>query len=550
MLQDPHLREPDTAGRLRASFLFRLDPTPGSRYAGDEREEAFVAFKRGLFRELGASMADRFWTRLDADSPRIGALADRLRELRERDEAQIGAGYLDVWLEDDPERPVEWFELAPGRSFPLRSVDPCTVNASELPADCHVAQAAWTFVSEKFRDVVTREGRTGIEFLWVRDVGRYEAPQWFEPIALRSIGRGLDHPWFDWEAFKRELTGGGEELDLLDQLARDGAVSPEERDAKRLELRRRRRALKVEAWRRHGAREFDKRFFRAGVTTGDAALDRLLDLFPAESALETLRVSSFARILCAHLPETDFAFTWGEGGGEAHDKPGERGRICFNRRTRDLLLERRLVSAAECRGILVLDALPPGATQLDRPDAPPPPGIAPQLLERRRREERDAWEAFVRKPRKRREATLRSALQMLRRARKEGPGRFGKRATREKLEACDASLQHPLPAGWQQVLKVADGFEVHGDDETCSIVGSGALPEFDEGSRRHVAALALEEPRGRVFAGHWDTGDLVCLDLGTATEAGECAVARLDHETLDEARRWPSIAAFLEELLT
>ncbi len=95
-------------------------------------------------------------------------------------------------------------------------------------------------------------GLTGLDFLWVRDLGRYQAPQWYAAIAQRPLGHGLDHPWFDrTNPLARAATLGGD-------VSSDGS---------------------------YGVRHFDNRHFGDRWTSGDAEIDDLLRLFPGDTPL-------------------------------------------------------------------------------------------------------------------------------------------------------------------------------------------------------------------------------------------------------------------------
>ena len=59
-------------------------------------------------------------------------------------------------------------------------------------------------MSEQVKALVEREGLSGLELLWLPDVGRAEAMQWYLPIPAEPLGRGLDHPWFDPSSLNRE----------------------------------------------------------------------------------------------------------------------------------------------------------------------------------------------------------------------------------------------------------------------------------------------------------------------------------------------------------
>ena len=56
-------------------------------------------------------------------------------------------------------------------------------------------------------------------------------------------------------------------------------------------------------------------------------------------------------------------------------------------------------------------------------------------------------------------------------------------------------------------------------------------------------------PEHYLFISHSLTGDSCVLDLSTIDINGECLVLCISHETQQPERKWPSIAAFLEDVL-
>lgn len=156
------------------------------------------------------------------------------------------------------------------------------ISAGDLPRGCHVAHGGWEhYVSEAFRAAVEEEGLTGLEFLWVRDVGRFRAPQRYEALPPAALGRGLDHPWFDRTAFEAWWLAGGDTLPVI-----EGGIATSRGDeckaieAKRGALLRTRAEVAASPVCRFGARQFDNRFFKPGTGFADAGRDLLVLLVP------------------------------------------------------------------------------------------------------------------------------------------------------------------------------------------------------------------------------------------------------------------------------
>jgi hypothetical protein len=538
---------PPGAGRLRVSLLVRLDPAAGLDLGA--RDEEFERLVRGRFAEIGVRMSDRYWAETPFDAGAAEPVVRLLEGLSRNRLAVPGTGHLSFRLEDDAERPLEWFELQPRQTFPIRRSRPYEeACAADVPAGAHAAQAGVPYVSEAFKRAVEEEGLTGLEFLWVKDVGRYRAPQWYRAVPGHALGRGLDHPWFDRLAFESRWLALGDYLPLWQRLsAESGATEREELLRKRAAKEAERAALA--AAHRLGARQFDLPFFRRDASFGDPVRDRLFGLFGTEPVF-TLSLVSCAIVLRAYLPGTSFAFAWGERGGEARDRPGVGGSLCFDRRTRDLLVGRALVRPDECLGVLVLDEPPPGAEVFDEPGHPPPPEFTPEEMEGLRVEERRVYAKFLARPRKERTATLEAVLKRLKAARRTRPDRFGRAARGPALERAEQDLGRRLPAAWRRLLEIADGFELPGEaDGPCTFAAAAALPGFHRESARAMEGMGPAGEEDLLFVGSWINGDLLALVAPPGEAPGDCPVSRVDHESAAEARRWKGVAEALDELL-
>ena len=536
---------PAGAGRERASLVVRLDPVDGA--AEEEAEREHHELVQRTFAQAGIRMSDRWWAEVSLDDPEsLRPLVERLETLARDGVARPGAGHLSFRLDDHDEAPLEWFELDPARTFPMRRSQPYQeVSAGDLPPGCHVADGGTHFVSDAFKKAVEEGGLTGLEVLWVRDVGRFKAPQWYEAMPAVAIGRGLDHPWFDRTAFEGWWRTGGDALPMLESLlATNRGPRREQVEAKREALLKRRAEAAAA-----GARQFDVRFFRSGAGFADPERSRLIRLFASQHPLNSLKVVSPLIVLRRFLPASDFAFSWGDWEGGARDDDAVPfGRVCFNRRVHDVLRRRRLVRPQECRGVLVLDEPPPGVEVFDDPDHPPPRSRTPDELAGARVDEARFWKRHVSRPLKERAVTLEAALKRLKATRRRQADSFEKPASPRALDAAETELGRPLPTAWRAVLQIADGFEPD-SDEPCRVVGTSELVSFHRETLEWVEHTEGHAESGLLYVGAWPAGDLLALEVPRGKRLETCAVLRIDHEELAEARRWPGVAEYLDELL-
>jgi hypothetical protein len=108
----------------------------------------------------------------------------------------------------------------------------------------------------------------------------------------------------------------------------------------------------------------------------DPLLARFARLLPekSEAAFVGLTVLCVPRYSRAYLPAADFAYV-----SLTPDGPNREGkvlrfrRLCASRRARDALLGAGLIREQDAEPLLVVDAPPAGAPDLDRLHPPPPP---------------------------------------------------------------------------------------------------------------------------------------------------------------------------------
>lgn len=324
-------------------LVLRLDPRDAQ--PNWLHDPAAPAFRKSFYRSLGLRGTDT-WATIDPLAPKSGATLDRIELLVKSGAVALAEARLRESLTRQELEACEWFALEnrffkgdPG--FSLWDDYPSCRSAA-IPAGIHLF--ADVVVSEAFRGVVEAGGLRGLEFLRVKEKSRKPKLAWYVAVARQPLGQGVDHPWFDrarWEQYVREHP-----------------ATTYDQDPTRPPGHFRGGWVRDEAYR------------------SDPLLARFARLLPerSEAALVGLTVLCVPRYSRAHLPVADFAYV-----SLTPDGPNREGkvlrfrRLCASRRARDALLGAGLIREQDAEPLLVVDALPAGAPDLDRLHPPPPP---------------------------------------------------------------------------------------------------------------------------------------------------------------------------------
>ncbi len=497
-----------------------------------KKAKAWEEEHRALLRPLGAK-TQYDMTTVATTPAHVAQLLKLLPQWRKQGAHVNGYGYGEE-LVDDERTPLEWFTVWPtGTQYeafenwweqleqPIETLDNyLSVRADRLKPGVHVAGTfLQVYVSERFKAVVEAHRLTGIEFVWIRDLGRYRAMQWYFPVCSQCLGRGLDAPFIDAAKL------GGKGYQTLDPRGRHGQTSAEPKQ------------------------------YRREPYPADPAVRRLLRLLRSMELLKRPEeFESVPRFLRKYLPDTDFAGTVWDladyGDGVLHRQRG----LAMNRNARDLLQANGLVSDEELRPVLIVERPPPGVENLDRRYGPPPPPFAPEQLARIRELEAQAWAEHVAHPRPPRVPDLTRSLALLRSRKRRASKGFARPATPKAIAEAAKALGTMIPAAWQKILRVSNGGRI----ENCALAAGQAavlipaekLAPARQTERRYYGDLGVKLPDSLLLVMATEIGDSIWLDPARAKPGGDCRVVLMSHETGDEQREWSSVAEFLEELLT
>jgi hypothetical protein len=505
-----------------------VSPDGLSEKKGRAWEEEHLA----LLAPLGAETKDDITT-IDATPTHVGQLLKLLRQWRKEGARVNGYGYSEE-LVDDERRPVEWFTIEPtGTHYeafenwwqdleqPIETRDDyLSVRADRLKPGVHVAGGyLQVYVSERFKAVVEAHRLAGIEFIWIRDIGKYRAMQWYFPVCSQCLGRGVDAAFID----ATKLNGKG--YQTLDPRGRHGQTSAEPKQYKR------------EAF------------------PADPAARQLLRLLRSMELLKRPGGSeSVPRFLQKYLPDTDFAYTIRDLAD--YDEPvlhRHRG-LAMNRKACGVLKANGLMSDEELRPVLIVERPPRGVENLDRRYGPPPPAFSPEQMARIRELEARAWAEHVAHPRPPRAPDLARSLALLRSRKRRTPKGFARPATPKTIAQAAKALGAVIPAAWQKVLRVSSGGRIENcalaSGQAALIVPAETLAKSRQTEADYYGHIGVKLPDSLVLAMITEIGDSIWLDLARPKPGGDCRVIMMSHETGGEQREWSSIAEFLEESLT
>jgi hypothetical protein len=494
------------------NLTFHIAPLGSDRLSFEESD----AFSRTFIHSLGLRVQSGCWSDIDLDSPAIDDFMDRAAALiTERKAEFFGYNLLRQTLLSSPEAPLSWYRLRPQVFLYTDSLDGGVeaFKAYTTRPDIHIAMGPTNsqalYVSESFKTVVEECALTGIDFVWVKDTGKYRARQWFIPVALEPMGRGIDHPWFDPRKLK-------------------GSDSWQPRSAE----------YRTGVWR------FDIHQLRRGLSFANPIHRRLLDVYSASRRPSELYIDSFLRFLGEHAPLTDFAYVWREEDKDRGGSPLRARDLCLSARARQVLLDHRVVTENDLEGVALLDEAPPGCRKLDGIAPLPKPVHTPEEIHDIRRRLEPAWQGHLAVQKPTRAVKLADALALLRREKKKRPDDFRPGLGRSKR----ASLGPFLPADWLEVLGVCNGGLLN---DRCQVAPLEELPDLDEEKRGLVASnfddYPYDSPHVPVAAA--DNGDWFSLAFREDEADAGCRVVRVSHEDLSILFTWDSIAVFVHDML-
>jgi hypothetical protein len=334
--------------RVDAGLIDGEHPSFLSSASMEVRKKAYAA--------LGLKIYSVAWVRIVPGSAKGDAVIRRLRDWRDAGDLVVGSAILTETFDDRDAEQARWFYLHTRTVDDFNLWDPYPrCKTGSLPK---VHALNHTFVSSAFASTVDRRRLTGLSFLQCENRGRKHGTPWFVALPDESLGRGLDHPWFDRARWLRDV-----------------GDRPERRSS----------AIDV------GQYGFHQWWLRKAAEC-EAPLDRILPLGPTPPAtsIEGVQLVMMPRYWSEALPASDFAYVpWGEDGPNREGKILRFRMLAVSARARAVLLDDGLFDRKAFLPVRVIDSVEPGIEILDRShDRLPPMYSASEVAALRSQEAR------------------------------------------------------------------------------------------------------------------------------------------------------------------
>jgi len=327
----------------RYELSLRVDAPGDERMFFDDGTSARA--RERVYGALRLKVFSSAWVRLSLGTSKADQAMAMLVQERQANSALVGTAHLAEILAEEEEPRSDWSLLYTPQvsgSFSLWDDYP-EYKPGSLPKGAHALNHS--FVSAEFRAVCERAALTGLEFLRLRNASRKAGPAWFAALPRRSLGNGLDHPWFDrsrWVPHVRHHAG--------------------------------KRISEVNI----GQSQFNQYWLRDAEVRSNAFVQRLLELCPmpgkAESGLFGLTFVMTPRYLAGIEPAEDFAYVpWGDDGPNREGKVMRFRMLALRRRARDALVAAGLFKPRAFKRVLSVAAPEAGVANLDQLHPPVPP---------------------------------------------------------------------------------------------------------------------------------------------------------------------------------
>ncbi len=457
----------------------------------------------------------KFW--VDVDGPEVRRYIEVIQELtQKRKIASAGCQYCKEEYVEEEQSSADWYLMEPEAEVEDMGSSELGIplmKAARMKPGVHSAAIVGSapFYSEEFKAFVEQKKLKGLDFVWLPDVGKYKARQWFLGLPQQMIGRGLDHPWFDPKKIKDST------WQCSDPVWRTGVV------------------------------HFEAAQIKGGIQI-EGPMRELLQLCKQDWPTE---IWGHPTYLKSCLPTGDFAYAWTCPDRQRRNYLLTSRELCVRREVKQMLIEAKLVPAKCFKALCIVEEPPQGVVVLDHSgDSGPGPMFTGEKLAAVRQAEREGLAELAKKAKPERPASLTNALKLLKAAQRKDKKRFPLGANAKALEEIAKRLG--LVESWKKVLEVSNGFRIEAPAATDGVeVRFEALERLVAGQKgQKEIILAQSEPLAKklVYVGDTYFGDMFFLRT-VEEKKGDCPVVLVSHETGQDMTNWPTVAGMIEELL-
>jgi hypothetical protein len=469
------------------------------------------AFSQEFIHSLGLKVHSGCWSNIPLDSPAVNDFIAKASSLISEGKAQFfGLNTLCQNLIEGCESPIEWYQIIGHTHFEVDTVDKEgieTCKAYKMPPTVNVASGNLynQFVSERFKKVVEDNGFAEIDFVWVKDRGKYKSPQWYRAVALNPMGRGIDHPWFD----PAKLRGSG-------------SWQPTD-----------------PTW-RTGVWNFARSQMKMAVEFENPVQRRVIELYQWHD----LTIHSYRRFLRAYLPTVDFAFMWKEENRETATGFLKGRDLCCNRRVRSALLDSKVLTDRDFEPICILDDLPKDSVLLDGRAELPQPFFTHDHLRMIKIKLDKEWQIHSSTEKPIRSVSMKEALTLLRKSKRDRPDDFTKGATEARLKTLDVIMPH----NWIQLLRFSNGCYL---DPECTLASTEEIMPMYHKKKSLISSTFDDYPYDvlHIPVAYSSNGDWFSLQHNSS-KTEDSRVFRISHEDLSVLYTWDSIPVFIHDILS
>jgi hypothetical protein len=394
----------------------------------------------------------------------------------------------------------DWYKFLPINSIETTEYQGSlmSIKGAYIPPNVNIGigWAARPFVSEKFRRVVEEHNLTGLEFLWCKDIGRYAPPQqWYMPVVLNFIGRGIDSPWVDGKLIEEYL---------------------DHRELGRIGVSR----------------------FKADCLNKKVELPVRLERYLSMCNPSNFIIDFNEQFLREYLPNTDFAFGY---------FPGWQG-FYISKRAKVILENHHFIGKNDfLEPVFIHDELPYNSIQLDGIEPNPNYYYGRKIeignlsFEELKSLHQKAKEEYDKNPKPYKEVTFKEVLKTVNKEKSIRPNDFNKRLSSKEMKDCRINL----PYHWIDILKKINGGYLN---DECEILPLKEIETFS--NEKQMAGLEFNEdyPQNRISVAKRADGDWYDLVLIKDSNT-DCPVVQISHEGGDILREWKNIASFVYDMI-